>query len=343
MIVYRDSEFVEILKQIATNYKTRYMYAAYGLKINTRNITNKANQNCNGWYTPERVRDLQNYANKTPVWWGFDCVNLIKGVLWGWEGDENSESGGAKYGANGVPDTNANGFIGRCVNVSTNFNTIQPGECLWIDGHVGVYIGDGLAVECTPRWENGVQISCVANLGKKGEKTRTWTKHGKMPWINYKVWGTESVTLGDGVLKRGMFGDSVATAQQLLENLGYSCGVYGVDGEFGGDTEKAVIRFQNDNGLFPSGAIDEPTLTALVSQDTDNEKENPVTIETNNKIKIVGDVVNVRKGNGINYEKFTAVKSGQVFEYIAKSRNNWYAMPINGVVGWVSGEYVKVV
>lgn len=38
---------------------------------------------------------------------GFDCVCLIKGVLWGWHGDKNAVYGGATYTSNGVPDIGA--------------------------------------------------------------------------------------------------------------------------------------------------------------------------------------------------------------------------------------------
>ena len=53
-------------------------------------------------------------------------------------------------------------------------------------GHIGVYIGDGLAVECTPLWKNDVQITAVGNINtKKGYKTRIWTQHGKSIFISY--------------------------------------------------------------------------------------------------------------------------------------------------------------
>jgi hypothetical protein len=68
-----------------------------------------------------------------------------------------------------------------CTNVTTDFNHLEPGEYLWMSGHCGVYIGDGLAVECTPKWDNKVQITAVGNIGKiPGYNTRTWTKHGKL-------------------------------------------------------------------------------------------------------------------------------------------------------------------
>ena len=57
---------------------------------------------------------------------------------------------------------------------------------MWLSGHIGIYIGDGLVVECSPKWENGVQITALANLGTKaGYNARKWTKWGKLPYIDY--------------------------------------------------------------------------------------------------------------------------------------------------------------
>ena len=36
--------------------------------------------------------------------WNFDCVILIKAILWGWNGNKNHAHGGANYGSNGVYD-----------------------------------------------------------------------------------------------------------------------------------------------------------------------------------------------------------------------------------------------
>ena len=57
---------------------------------------------------------------------------------------------------------------------------------MWLPGHIGVYVGDGLVVECSPKWENSVQITALANLGTKaGYNARKWTKWGKLPYIDY--------------------------------------------------------------------------------------------------------------------------------------------------------------
>lgn len=56
-------------------------------------------------------------------------------------------------------------------------------------------------------------------------------------------------------------GQIVAQVQARLQRLGYDAG--GVDGAFGPATRGALIEFQEDNGLPPTGEIDEITLEAL--------------------------------------------------------------------------------
>ena len=80
----------------------------------------------------------------------------------------------------------ANTMINLCSEVSTDFSKIEVGEAVWTNGHIGVYIGNGLAVECTPAWKNRVQIT-ACNCSKPGYNTRKWKKHGKLPYIDYTV------------------------------------------------------------------------------------------------------------------------------------------------------------
>ena len=60
--------------------------------------------------------------------------------------------------------------------------------------HFAVYIGDGKAVECTPSWKNKVQIT-ACNCVKPGYDTRTWKKHGKLPYIDYSVVEKPSISI----------------------------------------------------------------------------------------------------------------------------------------------------
>lgn len=167
---------------IAKNYKTLYVMGCFGAPMTAKNKERYKNNND---YNRQAARQRM-IQNATADTFGFDCVCLIKGILWGWCGDQNATYGGATYASNGVPDISADGMIARCSGVSTNFDGIVPGEAVWKSGHIGIYIGNGLAVECTPSWANCVQITAVGNIGKvSGYNTRTWTKHGKMPYVDY--------------------------------------------------------------------------------------------------------------------------------------------------------------
>lgn len=184
MAVMKASEFVKKLKDVAQNYKTLYVMGCFGAPMTEANKTRYINHHS---YNQQASRAAMIRA-ATADTFGFDCVCLIKGVLWGWSGNASKSYGGASYAVNGVPDIGADTMITKCSGVTTDFSKIEVGEAVWCKGHIGVYIGDGLAVECTPKWENDVQITAVANIGKKsGYNARTWTKHGKLPYIEYDV------------------------------------------------------------------------------------------------------------------------------------------------------------
>ncbi len=54
-------------------------------------------------------------------------------------------------------------------------------------------------------------------------------------------------------LKKGDKGQEVKNMQTMLISCGYSCGKDGADGIFGGNTEKALLKFQHDNELAEDG------------------------------------------------------------------------------------------
>ena len=168
-------ELVNKVKDIATNYKTKYMWGTFGSIITERLIQQKMSQYPSR-YPSSRQSELRKEIDKNC--WAFDCVGLIKGILWGWVGDSSKTYGGATYQANNVPDTTASGIINSCSGVSTNFSSIEKGEAVYMEGHIGIYIGDGKVVECTI--DNSYDGCVVTNLSGRG-----WIKHGKMPWVTY--------------------------------------------------------------------------------------------------------------------------------------------------------------
>lgn len=177
---------------------------------------------------------------------GFDCSGLIKGILWGF----NTPSG-VKYASNGVPDINADTMIKVCKDVSTDFSSVEIGEAVWIPGHIGVYIGDGKVIECTPQWKNGVQIT----------SKRKWQKHGKLPYITYSDKGDDTVLVELKTLRVNARGEQVKALQRLLVGFGYDLKI---DGSFGAITDRTVRTFQRKNGLSADGVVGEKTWNKLL-------------------------------------------------------------------------------
>lgn len=263
-------EFKEKLL-FAEKQKTVYANGMFGQVITEDTIVQKARQ-LPKWYTNERQKMLRSLVGKG--YFGFDCICLIKGVLWGWNGNQKDTNGGAKYCSNGVPDVTEYSMLNKCSEISSDFSKIEIGEYLWTDGHCGVYIGDGLAVECTPKWDNGVQITAVHNIAEKqGYNGRTWRRHGKLPYVQYivepkkeeaKKESANKVTVELSMLKKGAKGEEVKTLQTLLKSKSYNIGEWGVDGDFGQATKYAVEDFQAEAGLDIDGIVGKDTWTTLL-------------------------------------------------------------------------------
>lgn len=274
-------ELVAKLKDIVKNYKTLYVNGCFGAPIKASNVS-RYTTNTQYNKKPERTAKIKAAADTNPVTFGFDCVCVIKGLLWGWNGDKSKSYGGAQYASNNVPDIGTEEIISVCSGVSTDFSKIEVGELVHLVGHVGIYLGDGLVAECTPAWQDGVQITACGNIGKKtGYNTRTWLNHGKLPYVTYvssapaqtttkpttQTTGTKvSVTLP--VLKNGDKVAQVKTLQRLLKELGYKDGsgaVLVVDGSFGAKTKYAVGKFQQNNALAVNYQVDAATWNKLLS------------------------------------------------------------------------------
>ena len=235
------NKLAEKCKEIATKYKTLYVLGCFGAPLNS---TNKARYTSNYSYNAQASRKAMIMAASSDTF-GFDCVCLIKGILWGWCGDLNASYGGAKYASNGVPDIGADSMINQCSDVSRDFSKIEIGEAVWMSGHIGVYIGNGLAVECTPKWENDVQITSC-NCTKSGYNRRDWTKHGKLPWIDYSAKETEKEPE-----KGDVNGDGLVSAEDARLALRAAVGLEKLN-----DTQKKAADMNNDGEVTAEDARD---------------------------------------------------------------------------------------
>lgn len=260
-MIKTGKELASAAISVAENYKTLYVMGCFGAPMTAVGKARYCNNHSYNKQT-ERTAKILSASNDT---FGFDCVCLIKGLLWGWVGDAAKPYGGAVYRSNNVPDIDADSMMGVCVDVSEDFSVIQPGEAVWLKGHIGIYVGDGLAVECTPIWKDGVQVTAVHNLGTKdGYNGRTWTRHGKLPYIRYETGSVKNYSLELPQVYRGCKGELVASVQTLLIERGYSCGPSSVDGSFGPATEKAVRIFQSDCEIDVDGYVGFDTMSRLL-------------------------------------------------------------------------------
>lgn len=202
------AQLAERCLDVAQNYKTLYVMGCFGAPMTA---ANKKRYTQNHTYNKQAARTKMINAVSADTF-GFDCVCLIKGLLWGWCGDKTKTYGGASYAVNGVPDIGADTMITKCKDVSTaGWANMEVGEALWVKGHIGIYIGNGLAVECTPSWENKVQVTAVKNIGaKSGYNARTWTKHGKLPYVTYTGATISAPSTGNGGTSKPSTGTTTA-------------------------------------------------------------------------------------------------------------------------------------
>lgn len=248
--------------QIANNYKTVYVLGSFGWPMTFEN----QKRALNSYAFNARLERSQAIRASSRDTFGFDCICLIKALLWGWSADAGKAYGGAVYASNGVPDLDEGTMLEQCKGVSADFSNVPVGAYLWTDGHCGIYVGDGKAVECTYRWSDGVQITSVYNItGNNGNKGRFWKKHGMLPYLTYEHVSNEadySIALSN--LRKGDKGETVKALQLMLIGRGFSCGGCGADGDFGGATEAAVLGFQRSFGLDADGIAGQKTMGALL-------------------------------------------------------------------------------
>ena len=144
----------------------------------------KAEQYPSHYGTSRTTRYKQDIAAKKVC---ADCIGGIKGYAWTGGGIGVLESIGtdkpipSKYGSNGCPDKGANSMFTYAKQKGMDWGTISTlpeivGLALHKDGHVGIYVGDGYAVE----WR-GYADGCI----KTKVAGRGWTHWYRLTFIQY--------------------------------------------------------------------------------------------------------------------------------------------------------------
>jgi len=179
-----------------------------------------------------------------------DCVGLIKGFFWTANGTT-----GNKYKSNGCPDTSANGMIALCDETwPINKMPDEPGLVVWMNGHIGIYVGGGDVIEA-----RGYRYGVV----RTKLSARNWKKAGRLPAA--MICSNEAKPSPTPLIRRGSCGDAVQRMQTLL--IAWNSNAlpeYGADGEFGAETRSWVKRFQKAKGLVQDGIVGPLTWAALM-------------------------------------------------------------------------------
>lgn len=145
--------------------------------------------------------------------------------------------------------------------------------------------------------------------------------------------------LGDRTLRNGMEGADVKELQTGLITLGFDCGKWGADGEFGDYTEFAVETFQRAKSLVVDGIVEVKTVAALVKAMTDIKP-----VEIPKKVKIAGGNCYVRTEPSTSGSKLGVVYNGELLDYSGEIyENGWLRVIYKKQDAWVSGKYGQLV
>ena len=240
-------------KCLALGNDSIYLYGSFGQKLTEAFITQKAKQYI---YNVSRQKIYKNCLNSSGTEYAFDCVGLIKAYLWGGHGN-------VKY--NSKQDKSANGMY-NAAKVKGKINTMPETEGLLVhmNGHIGIYIGNGYVIECTPSKNFAKQDHKGGGVCKTKLSDRKWTGWCECPYITYEVptakgYAGTFPSLGlKGYLKKGDKGTNVKRLQEFLNwciNAKLS-----VDGSFGPATLAAVKKYQKTYGLVVDGFFGKNSL-----------------------------------------------------------------------------------
>lgn len=144
-----------------------YVYGTYGNVLTESLLQDRASV-FGGQVTSYMDFILSNWMGKRTS----DCVGLIKGYGW-----YNAESGEIVVGSNGMMDVPANGMF-EAATVKGTSDTIPevPGLAVWHQGHIGIYIGNGEAIEAMNTTRGVTRIKLAG---------RAWTHWLQIPYISY--------------------------------------------------------------------------------------------------------------------------------------------------------------
>lgn len=160
-------------------------------------------------------------------------------------------------------------------------------------------------------------------------------------YFDYGAIQTEGLKLGDRLLKNGMEGPDVKQLQSALIRLGYDCGRWGADGDFGDATELAVKAFQRDSRLAADGICGPKTCVALEKALAKLE----AAPNAPRLVEIAGGNCYVRDAPNTSGRILGVAHAGDRLSWLGQidEATRWLKVDYEGRAGWVSGKYGRLV
>ena len=237
-------------------------------------------------------------------------------------------------------ETDCSALVRVCVNYAGisvgNFRTTNEASVLMATGAFDKYTDDAHCKQSHNLLRGDILVTSVQGhtVVVLSDGVNAAKERAKYP--------AAEVPLGTRVLTNGSTGSDVTAMQKALAGLGYDLGRYGVDGDFGDDTEAAVRTFQAKAGVKQTGKYDADTHTALMAATDPKAATDPVPENPGKQVEVTGLNVNIRKGNGTQYGRIVVLPYGTKLPYVATAENGWNAVVVNDQVGWISGNFSKL-
>ncbi len=294
----------------------RYWYGATGVKCTAELLARKTAQYPEHYKSDRTARYNRDIAEERMA---ADCIGLAKGYMW-----RDEETGRQVYKANACPDASANGMFAQSIEKGDIASMPDvPGLMVRFNGHTGVYVGGGKVIEARG-FNYGVAETEIDR--------RPWTHWYRLPGLIYEGAARPAEYLpGNRILRRGLCGGDVKRAQEMLMALGYALPLFGADGDYGAETEKAVRAFQKAANLVVDGLCGPKTIAALTAQcDQTHPEEDAPSGET---VTVEHETV-IRRGPGETFEALTVAEAGTVLTRV--DCEGWIPVLIDGQTGYIA-------
>lgn len=199
----------------------------------------------------------------------FDCSGLVNyvydkaGVPVNTEVRNTTRTAPIYYTRHGFAD------VTDKVNLATGAG-LQTGDVLVNKAnHMAICVGSGRIVQARTNLDNKTGDSSGQEIREQGYYNYPWDcvlryvgDGGSAPAEPAPIQNGVEIRLP--LLRLGAIGESVRALQILLVGNGFSCGGYGVDGDFGQGTLQSVRDFQYDSGIDVDGEVGKQTWSKLL-------------------------------------------------------------------------------